>query len=138
MDLIKLSTCMPIWQADNPDNFLTVWLHYIPADPWFVRIVVSGGVVSLDVPRDVLLRGLEQPATCEDLKIQPSGDPMWTMWSLRWNPEDPLTFRVPRENVRAFLNETVKLVPLGAEESRVDWDAEVELLLEEAPEGDVP
>lgn len=138
MDPVRLSTCLPIWQADNADKFLIAWLHYSPADPWFVRIAVSGGIVSLDVPRDVILRGLEQPAACDDLKVQPSGDPMWTMWSLRWNPEDPLTFRVPSDTVRAFLDETFKLVPPGGEESRVDWDAEVESLFEEAPEGDVP
>lgn len=138
MNLAQLSMCTPIWQADTDVTSFTAWLHYNPADPWFVRIHVSGGVVSLDVPRDVLLQGLEQPAACEDLKVQPSGGPMWTLWTLRWNPEDPLTFRVPTDNVRAYLEETFKLVPPGAEESRIDWDAEIEVLFEEAPEGDVP
>lgn len=140
-NLIKLSTCLPIWQADNDANFLTAWLHYHPADPWFVRVHVSGGVVTLDVPRDVLTKGLDEPATCDDLHVQPSGDPMWTLWSLRWNPDEPLTFRLPTSNLRAFLAETAKLVPPGSEESRIDWDAETEALFEEAEEtrdGDSP
>ncbi|GGO63273.1 SsgA family sporulation/cell division regulator [Nonomuraea cavernae] len=133
-NLIKLSTCLAIWQADNDSNFLTAWLHYSPADPWFVRVYVSGGIVTLDVPRDVLMKGLHEVAACEDLKVRPSGESMWTLWTLRWNPEEPLTFRVPTANVRAYLAETLKLVPSGTEESRIDWDVEVEALFEE---GDV-
>ncbi|MEV0151483.1 MULTISPECIES: SsgA family sporulation/cell division regulator [unclassified Nonomuraea] len=137
-NLIKLSTVLPMWQADDDSRFLTAWLHYSPVDPWFVSVYVSGGVVALDVPRDVLMGGLEELAACDDLMVQPSGEPMWMLWTLRWNPEEPLTFRVPTANVRAYLAETLKLVPSGTEESRIDWDAEVEALFVEAPEGDVP
>ncbi|MEQ4723741.1 SsgA family sporulation/cell division regulator [Nonomuraea sp. B19D2] len=137
-NLVKLSTVLPMWQADNADNFLMAWLHFHPADPWFVQVYVSGGVVTLDVPRDVLLKGLDELAVCEDLKVQPSGEPMWTLWTLTWNPDEPLTFRVPTANLRSFLAETQKLVPSGAEEFRIDWDAEAELLFEEAQEGDIP
>ncbi|MDP9843222.1 SsgA family sporulation/cell division regulator [Streptosporangium lutulentum] len=133
MDLVRLSTCVPIWHADSNANPLAAWLHYNPkTDPWFVRIVVSGGVVSLDVPRDVLLQGL-----CEDLQVRSDGDE-WLLWTLRWNPEDPLTFRVPRANVQAFAAETYRLVPDGEEGDRVDWDALAEAMVEETSEGDVP
>ncbi|MEV0617535.1 SsgA family sporulation/cell division regulator [Nonomuraea sp. NPDC050404] len=135
-NLIKLSTVLPMWQADNDSNFLTVWLHYHPADPWFVRVYVGGGVVTLEVPRDVLLKGLDELAVCEDLKVQPFGEPMWTLFTLRWNPEEPLAFRVPTANLRGFLTETLKLVPLGTEETRIDWDGEIADLFEEAQESD--
>lgn len=138
---VKLSTVLPMWQADDNSHYLSAWLHYAPDDPWFVRVHVGGGVVSLDVPRDVLAKGLDEPATCDDLQIRPSGEAMWTLWTLRWNPDEPLTFRVPAANVRGFLAETYKLVPPGTEESRIDWDAEIELLFEEAAnpsEGDGP
>ncbi|MGN9844862.1 SsgA family sporulation/cell division regulator [Nonomuraea sp. H19] len=98
----------------------------------------SGGVVTLDVPRDVLLKGLDELAICDDLKVQPSGEPMWTLWTLRWNPEEPLTFRVPTANLCGFLAETSKLVLPGTEESRIDWDGEIAELFEEAQEGDIP
>ncbi|QFY09663.1 SsgA family sporulation/cell division regulator [Nonomuraea phyllanthi] len=137
-NLVQLSNCLPMWQADNADNFLIGWLHYRPADPWFVQVYVSGGVVTLDVPRDVLLKGLDELAACEDLKVQPSGEPMWTLFTLRWNPDEPLTFRVPTANLRSYLAETAKLVPYGGEETRIDWDSEITELFEEAQEGDIP
>ncbi|MFF0771009.1 SsgA family sporulation/cell division regulator [Nonomuraea wenchangensis] len=133
-NLVKLSMVLPMWQADAPDNFLMAWMHFHPADPWFVQVYVSGGVVTLDVPRDVLLKGLDELAVCDDLQVQPSGEPMWTLFTLRWNPDEPLTFRVPTANLRGFLAETAKLAPPGTEESRIDWDTEIFGLFEEAEE----
>ncbi|WP_219470150.1 SsgA family sporulation/cell division regulator [Nonomuraea rhizosphaerae] len=136
----KLSAVLPMWQDNNPDKFLMGWLHYLPVDPWFVQVHVSGGVVRLDVPRDVLLKGVDELASCGELQVRPSGDPMWTLFTLRWGP-DKVTFRVPAASLRSLLDETAKLVPVGQEGARINWDIELAALFEDVDEpqgGDGP
>ncbi|MEU8195207.1 hypothetical protein AB0C10_15645 [Microbispora amethystogenes] len=129
-DTTQLTITLPAWQADS-DNRLDFYLLRLQADtddPRMLRLIVKGCGVSFEVPTAVLAQGLHMPAECEELRVIPGDDPDWLLWTLPWNPEEPLTLRVPRLNVEKFLDMTLAMDDL---DRGGDWDAAAAELIEQ-------
>lgn len=113
-------------------------LSYDPSDPFAVRIAFgepgepasegSEGIAWL-VSRELLRAGLDRPAGDGDIRIWPtrsSGDGLFL--HLR-APSGEALFELSRASVAAFLRETEVIVPMGAEETMLGLDDELQTLL---------
>ncbi len=129
-DTTQLGTTLPAWLAES-DNRLDFYLLRLQAhddDPRTLRLIIKGCGVSFEVPTAVLVQGLHMPAACEDLQVVPADDRDWLLWTLPWNPEEPMTLRVPRSNVEGFLDRVLAMDEL---DRGGDWDAAAAELIEQ-------
>lgn len=112
-------------------------LSYDPSDPFAVRIAFgepgepaaeTEGIAWL-VSRELIRAGLDRPAGEGDVRIWPtrsSGDALFL--HLR-APSGEALFEMSRASVAAFLRQTEVLVPMGAEETMLGLDEELQALL---------
>lgn len=113
-------------------------LSYDPSDPFAVRIAFgepgepaaegSEGIAWL-VSRELFRAGLDRPAGEGDVRVWPtrsSGDALFL--HLR-APSGEALFEMSRASVAAFLRQTELIVPMGAEETMLGLDEELQTLL---------
>lgn len=129
-------TSMPVtlWPADPdaPAVPITARLHYDAADPYAVRLAfpgpsgTGGDGITWEFSRALLFDGMDAPAGECDIRIEPADAGDWVTITLHPLVEGAgLALHAPRETLTLFLARTFEAVPMGAEASRIDWDAEL-------------
>jgi hypothetical protein len=101
---------------------------YDAGDPWAVRIVFPGGrgdtatPVCWVVARDLLLRGMTDPAGEGDVQVFPSidEDGRAAVVIELCSPDGRLVLQLPTTELHQFLSRTLAVVPLGAESIDLD------------------
>jgi hypothetical protein len=110
---------------------LTSSFGYDASDPWAVWITFSGNgdAVRWAVGRDLLLRGLTDPAGEGDIQLFPSVDENGRAAVVMelCSPDGRLVTQMKTSELYAFLARTLAVVPLGAE--TIDLDLLVESLV---------
>src|SRR3954470_10986662 len=110
---------------------LVASLRYDPVDPWAVWFTFRspGGDVSWGLAREVLLRGLTDPAGQGDVTVWPSIDERGrAVVVLEFSsPDGRLVAQAITHEVYRFLTRTLAAVPLGTE--TMDLDVLVDALL---------
>ena len=111
-------------------------LRYSADDPWAVRVAFhTGGGDSDDVvewmfARQLLTDGICGPVGEGDVRVWPSMRGSERIVNLAMaSPSGSALFEIDRNGLVEFLQKTYLAVPTGAEESVVDLDAELALLL---------
>ncbi|WP_216205100.1 SsgA family sporulation/cell division regulator [Amycolatopsis aidingensis] len=104
---------------------------YLRREPFAVGIafqVERGQWVEWSFARDLLVAGLSEPAGIGDVRVRPdlSVDEDYLILELE-SPDGYAVVEMLREDVERFLDATIALVPLGAEEDHFD----VESLIDE-------
>jgi hypothetical protein len=112
-----------------------VRLGYRPADPWAVTAVfrTAEGDVTWVFGRDLLEDGLAGPTGEGDVAVWPGrseGGDAQLFLSLA-SPSGSALLQADPVEVRAFLDETYRLVPAGTELSFLDLDAELARLVDD-------
>ena len=110
---------------------LTASFGYDAGDPWAVWITFRGTSDSVRwaVGRDLLLRGLTEPAGEGDVQLFPSVDENGraaVVMELS-SPDGRLVTQMRTSELYAFLSKTLAVVPLGAE--TIDLDLLVDALV---------
>jgi hypothetical protein len=125
-----------VWAVfpDGDDERVRVTLLYDPsADPYLVTATFhpEGGPVVWEFGRDLLADGLDGHAGIGEVRLWPSVRPGFVALALS-SPDGDALFQVPRSAVARFVRRSGDLVPIGREEGRIDWDAVVRRIGEEA------
>ncbi len=112
-------------------------LRYLAADPWAVRVAFQvgtgqddDGVVEWMFARQLLTEGIAGTVGEGDVHVWPStthGDHVVNLAMA--SPSGSALFEIDRDALVEFLQQTYLVVPTGAEETVVDLDAELALLL---------
>lgn len=108
-------------------------LGYSAQDPYAVRLVVNDprGPVQWNFGRALLAAGLTGTAGDGDVRIWPSEDETDVLCILLSSPSGSAVLRLPVPPVRRFLEASFDIVPTGSETSHIDFDAELDALLNE-------
>ncbi len=111
-------------------------LRYAADDPWAVRVAFHTGgsngddVVEWMFARQLLTDGICGPAGEGDVRVWPAMRGSDRIVNLAMaSPSGSALFEIDRNGLAEFLQRTYLLVPTGAEETVVDLDAELALLL---------
>lgn len=110
-------------------------LRYDAADPWAVRVAFhtggeGDGIVEWLFARQLLTDGVTGPVGEGDVRVWPSMRGSSRVLNLAMaSPSGSALFEIDRDELVEFLQQTYVSVPTGAEESVVDLDAELALLL---------
>ncbi|MGW1887523.1 SsgA family sporulation/cell division regulator [Streptomyces sp. NPDC001970] len=115
---------------------VSVRLRYEPSDPYVIRAaftaVDSDETVEWIIGRDLLIDGLEGPAGEGDIRIWPADGPdRYNLYILLNPPAGVALLKARAQEIKAFLQETVALVPRGAELGHIDLDASLAHFLAE-------
>lgn len=119
----------------GPSLPVTAAVRYDAADPYAVHVTfLTGGGDSVEwvFARSLLTDGVTAPAGQGDVRVWPverSGERLLSI--AMSSPSGAALFEAARDDVVEFLTQTYVAVPTGAEESFVDLDAELALLLEQ-------
>lgn len=133
--LAPLTESVVLRCADGGDDALTfrATFGYDAADPYAIRVTfpVPGGQVHWVLARNLLQRGLHEPAGLGDVLLRPGHDdggrPVVVL-EFR-SPDGRLVVEARSGDLLAFLLQTWALVPLGSEVDHVDLDVLVDQLL---------
>ncbi|MGI5135655.1 SsgA family sporulation/cell division regulator [Streptomyces sp. CA-106110] len=137
-------------EPDCPDLDLTLWLHvslyeglpvearfsYDTARPFEVNVDFStagGGAVTWVLSRELLINGLVYPSGEGDIRIFPpcrrhGGQHLFIL--LRGRIGEAL-LEIDYHPLQAWLVQTLRVVPFGAEAELLDWDVPLERVLAE-------
>lgn len=113
---LPLRLCMS-YRADDP---FAVTFTFMEEDP------DSSEQVGWSFARNLMVQGLVEPAGEADVKFHPFATTLQFTLS---SPDGTQAFELDRAAAAAFIDQTYTLVPLGTEEERVNWDAEIQGLL---------
>ncbi len=117
-------------------------LRYESADPWAVRVAfqtggrnedgTGDGVVEWMFARQLLTDGVAKTVGEGDVRVWPSADGGTRVVNLAMaSPSGSALFEIDRDALVEFLQQTYLAVPTGMEDTVVDLDAELALLLSE-------
>lgn len=101
--------------------------RYTTRDPYAVQATFCRngfGRVVWTFARELLAVGLARPAGIGDVQIEPDGSSVVLILS---SPEGTAELVAQAADVRRFVSRTLSIVPLGAEPTYVDLDAELAL-----------
>lgn len=102
--------------------------RYSPADPYAVELAfpdTNGGLVVWSLARDLLADGLVGPVGLGDVRLLPG--PKRIRMELA-SPTGRAALFFVRDDVAEAIAATERLVPVGAESARIDWDGELSQL----------
>lgn len=130
---VRCSVLGQVATPDYPDpGAIHLALQYDPADPFAVSLViqpVSTNPKEWVFARELLAdgrRGVEAPG--EDVTVTPTLNPDSGAAEVRIDLSSPAGYAVlwlDDHDVQSFLDATYRLVPAGAEASRIDWTLEL-------------
>ena len=112
-------------------------LRYDASDPWAVRVAFQTGIeedatVEWMFARQLLTDGVRQTVGEGDVRVWPSTADGERVINLAMaSPSGSALFEIERDDLVEFLQQTYLAVPTGAEDTVVDLDAELALLLAE-------
>ena len=112
----------------QPAPVVTRW-SYSAADPFAVTLGVRGRrnrFVEWLVARDLVIESLTGPAGCGDVRMSPQHVDGYDIVEIEIRSTDGrAVLEVDRDLLQQFVEASVALVPVGAEGSRMDLDAEI-------------
>ena len=112
----------------QPAPVVTRWT-YSAADPFAVTLGIRGRgdrFVEWLVARDLVLASLAGPAGCGDIRMSPQHVQGYDIVEIEIRSTDGrAVLEVDRDLLQQFVEASVALVPVGAEGSRMDLDAEI-------------
>jgi len=112
----------------QPAPVVTRW-SYSAADPFAVTLGVRGRrnrFVEWLVARDLVIESLTGPAGCGDVRMGPQHVDGYDIVEIEIRSTDGrAVLEVDRDLLQQFVEASVALVPVGAEGSRMDLDAEI-------------
>ena len=112
----------------QPAPVVTRWT-YSADDPFAVTLGVrtrSDRFVEWLVARDLVIDSLRGPAGCGDIRMSPQRVQGYDIVEIEIRSTDGrAVLEVDRDLLRQFVDATVALVPVGAEGSYMDLDAEI-------------
>ena len=112
-------------------------LRYDVSDPWAVRVAFQTGpeddaVVEWMFARQLLTDGVRQTVGEGDVRVWPSTTDGERVINLAMaSPSGAALFEIERDDLVEFLQQTYLAVPTGSEETVVDLDVELALLLDD-------
>ena len=116
----------------NPTS-LDAALGYNPADPYAATatFVTSAGNVVWTFARELLIRGLSEPAGDGDVHIWPCLDARGRAVVIieLCSPDGHLLAQARTQDIYRFVNRTLALVPAGLESAHLDMDHLIDQLL---------
>ncbi|GAA3825534.1 SsgA family sporulation/cell division regulator [Streptomyces chiangmaiensis] len=120
--------------SDDMSVAMFAGLWYKADDPYAVRAafypVDRSGRVEWFFSREMLAQALSEHTGQGDVRMWPAGGSgRDTLYIALRSPRGSALLELPAEGVESFLRETMSLVPMGAESSRVDLDGELAQLL---------
>ncbi|MFF0147631.1 sporulation and cell division protein SsgA [Amycolatopsis sulphurea] len=105
-------------------------LSFHAGEPFAVTVAFRterGRWIEWTFARDLLATGLTEPAGLGDVRIRPDLSEDEELLTLEIeSPDGYAAFELEREDVRAFLESSYELVPLGAESEHFDVDGLIE------------
>ncbi|MFD5073558.1 SsgA family sporulation/cell division regulator [Streptomyces sp. NPDC058371] len=111
-------------------------LHYDRSDPFAVRMTfpapstLEGVEVCWTFARELLVAGMDQAEGHGDVRVRPYG---YDRTVLEFHaPEGTAVVHIRSGELRAFLERTTELVPLGLEHLQLDLDHDLAELMREA------
>jgi len=112
----------------QPAPVVTRWT-YSAADPYAVTLGVRGRrdrFVEWLVARDLVIESLTGPAGCGDVRMSPQHVDGYDIIEIEIRSTDGrAVLEVDRDLLQQFVDGSLALVPVGAEGSRMDLDAEI-------------
>jgi len=129
-------SCPLTLRLPNPHSQAEVsaLFSYDARDPFAVRITFGGAGsgtedgVTWVVGRDLLRAGLDWPTGDGDVRVGPTAATDVLFLHLR-TPVDEALMELSRTALATFLGATEMLMPFGAEETAIDFDDELSVLL---------
>ena len=119
--------------AQGTATSLDADMVFDPADPYAVTMVFRTGAqeVHWTFGRELLIEGLYEPTGDGDVHVWPclSSDGSAVVIIELCSPDGELLVQAPARNIHAFVAQMVSSVPEGHENSFVDLDSELALLL---------
>ncbi len=119
----------------GPSLPVVAGLRYDSNDPWAVRVAFhtggdAEGVVEWMFARQLLTDGMGECVGEGDVRVWPGTHGTDRVINLAMaSPSGSALFEIDRDTLVEFLQQTYLSVPTGSEESAVDLDAELALLL---------
>lgn len=118
----------------GPSLPVLAFLRYSADDPWAVRVAFftggdGDGVVEWVFARQLLTEGMDAEVGEGDVRVWPAAgadDPVLLSMA---SPSGAASFEIDRDDLVSFLQQTYLAVPTGTEETVIDLDAELALLL---------
>ncbi|MEV6524611.1 SsgA family sporulation/cell division regulator [Longispora sp. NPDC051575] len=132
---VEVETSLRLVAPDATALPVRASLRYDPLDPYAVHVLfhaetVGGEPVSWSFARDLLVKGLDEPAGIGDVRVWPWSTPRGEFVALALSsPDGNALFEVPRSVLVRFLRRTYVVVPRGKESDHLDVDAAVVRLL---------
>jgi len=112
----------------QPAPVVTRWT-YSAADPYAVTLGVRGRrdrFVEWLVARDLVIESLTGPAGCGDVRMSPQHVDGYDIIEIEIRSTDGrAVLEVDRDLLQQFVDASLALVPVGAEGSRMNLDAEI-------------
>ena len=112
----------------QPAPVVTRWT-YSAADPYAVTLGVRGRrdrFVEWLVARDLVIESLTGPTGCGDVRMSPQHVDGYDIIEIEIRSTDGrAVLEVDRDLLQQFVDGSLALVPVGAEGSRMDLDAEI-------------
>ena len=112
----------------QPAPVVTRWT-YSAADPYAVTLGVRGRrnrFVEWLVARDLVIESLTGPAGCGDVRMSPQHVDGYDIVEIEIRSTDGrAVLEVDRDLLQQFVDASLALVPVGAEGSRMNLDAEI-------------
>jgi len=112
----------------QPAPVVTRWT-YSAADPYAVTLGVRGRrdrFVEWLVARDLVIESLTGPAGCGDVRMSPQHVDGYDIIEIEIRSTDGrAVLEVDRDLLQQFVDGSLALVPVGAEGSRMDLDAQI-------------
>ena len=112
----------------QPAPVVTRWT-YSTADPFAVTLGVRGRrdrFVEWLVARDLVIESLTGPAGCGDVRMSPQHVDGYDIIEIEIRSTDGrAVLEVDRDLLQQFVDASLALVPVGAEGSRMNLDAEI-------------
>lgn len=132
-DLVSTEIMFRLVVADGPDRAVHASLHYLPRDPYAVRVAFHTGaaeIIEWTFARSLLSDGVTHPVGDGDVQVWPTdvAEQAGVCLALS-SPSGRALFEAPLPRVVQFLTQTYALVPTGDESSFVDVDSELASLL---------
>jgi hypothetical protein len=108
---------------------VTRWT-YCTDDPYAVSLAIQtrgNRCVDWVLARELLVAGLTAPAGIGDVRVRPARLDGWdvTLVEIR-SPDGHAMLEVDRDLLQQFVDATIEAIPLGAENTVIDMDAEIE------------
>lgn len=108
---------------------LTRW-SYRSDDPFAVMMSIarpSGRWIDWLMARDLIIEGLDQPAGIGDVQLTPFSDGEFDVLEVKIGDDEGFaSLEFDRDMVERFLDASYDIVPVGAESTVIDVEAEIE------------